>query len=175
MIFQQPSLLPWLTVAENIAFGCKIRGDTKELDQRIRHYIELMGLSGVETIHPPELSLGMAQRVSLARALMGNPEILLLDEPFRSLDTFNSIRLSNELIYLWKQEQFTAVFVTHNIEEAILLGSKIVLLSGRPTHIIDTFTIDFPHPRKASDKSSIDLRVRIFNTFKKNVEIGGPV
>lgn len=173
LIFQQPSLLPWLNVKENIAFGCKIRGDKKDLEQRTRRYIELMGLLRVETVHPPELSLGMAHRVSLARALMGNPEILLLDEPFRSLDTFNSFRLSNELIDLWKQEHFTAVFVTHNIEEAVSLGSKIVLLSGRPTHVIDAFTVDLPHPRSATDQPFINLREQIFAKFKETFNRGG--
>lgn len=172
LIFQQPSLLPWLNVEENIAFGCKIRGERDNLEERTRHYVELMGLTGVETVHPPELSLGMAHRVSLARALMGNPEILLLDEPFRSLDTFNSIRLSNELIRLWKQERFTAVFVTHDIEEAITLGNKIVLLSGRPTRVMDAFDVGLPHPRNAADEAFIKLRVRIFDKFKETFEAG---
>ncbi len=173
LIFQQPSLLPWLNVEENIAFGCKIRGEKNDLEKRTRHYIELMGLTGVETIHPPELSLGMAHRVSLARALMGNPEILLLDEPFRSLDTFNSLRLSNELIRLWKQEHFTAVFVTHDIEEAITLGNKIVLLSGRPTRVMDVFDVNLPHPRGAADETFIKLRERILKKFKETFETGG--
>lgn len=173
LIFQQPSLLPWLNVEENIAFGCKIRGEREDLEERTRQYIELMGLTGVEAVHPPELSLGMAHRVSLARALMGNPEILLLDEPFRSLDTFNSLRLSNELIRLWKQEHFTAVFVTHDIEEAVTLGNKIVLLSGRPTRVTDAFDVTLPHPRNPSDEAFVKLRERILKKFKEKYEAGG--
>jgi ABC-type nitrate/sulfonate/bicarbonate transport system ATPase subunit len=172
LLFQQPSLLPWLNVEENIAFGCKIRGELNNLNQRIRHYIELMGLSGMERIHPPELSAGMAHRVALARALIGNPEILLLDEPFRSLDTFNSLRLMNELINLWKGEHFTAVFVTHNIEEAIFMGNRIVLLGGRPTGIEEIFNIDLKHPRDITDKAFIQTRANIFAKFKETYKLG---
>ncbi|MCP5107504.1 MAG: ABC transporter ATP-binding protein [bacterium] len=173
LLFQQPSLLPWLNVEENITFGCKIRGETENLRQRTGHYIELMGLKGIEKVHPPELSLGMAHRVSLARALMGNPEILFLDEPFRSLDTFTSIRLADELINLWERERFTGVFVTHNIEEAIALGSKIVLLSGRPTAITNTFNVELDHPRSAVDEKFIELRELIFETVKNTYRVGG--
>lgn len=172
LLFQQPSLLPWLNVEENIAFGCKIRGERDNLAHRIRHYIELMGLPGMEKIHPPELSAGMAHRVSLARALIGNPEILLLDEPFRSLDTFNSLRLMNELISLWKREHFTAVFVTHNIEEAIFMGNKIVLLGGRPTGIEEIFNIDLKHPRDITDEAFIQTRATIFARFKETYKLG---
>lgn len=167
LLFQHPSLLPWLNVEENIAFGCKLRGDKDNLAERTRHYIELMGLTGMEKIHPPQLSVGMAHRVALARALIGSPDVLLLDEPFRSLDTMNSMRLLDELISLWKRGDFTAVFVTHNIEEAILLGNKIVLLGGKPTGIREIFTVPLDYPRDMAADSFMKTRATIFLKAKE--------
>jgi ABC-type nitrate/sulfonate/bicarbonate transport system ATPase subunit len=167
LLFQHPSLLPWLNVEDNIVFGCKLRGDRDNLAQRTRHYIELMGLTGVEKIHPPELSVGMAHRVALARALIGNPDVLLLDEPFRSLDTMNSMRLLDELINIWKRGNFTAVFVTHNIEEAIMLGNKIVLLGGKPTGITEIFAVDLDYPRDIAAEAFMKTRATIFLKAKE--------
>lgn len=167
LLFQQPSLLPWATVEENISFGCKIRRETSRLKERTQQSIQLMGLEGVEKNYPAELSVGMAHRVCIARALLASPDILLLDEPFRSLDTVNSIRLMNELIDIWKKEKFTAVFVTHNIEESVMLGNKIVLLGSKPTKIIETVNLDLPHPRHISDESFVAMKTMIYEKCRE--------
>ncbi len=167
ILFQQPSLLPWLSVEENIVFGCRLRGEVKNLKFRVNQLIDIMGLSGFEQNHPSEISLGMAQRVCLARALIGHPGILLLDEPFASLDTFNRTHLQEELIEFWEIEKFTAVFVTHDIDEAILMGNRIVLLGGRPSRIVEIFDIDLSYPRDVTSKVFFDIRTSILKRLKE--------
>jgi ABC-type nitrate/sulfonate/bicarbonate transport system ATPase subunit len=166
MLFQQPALIPWLNVRENVAYGCKIRGDIKEIDYRVNQFIEIMGLAGFSDSKPGQLSLGMAQRVCLARALVGHPSALLLDEPFASLDTFTQAHIQEELVNLWLSEKFTAVFVTHDIDEAIRLGTKIILLAGEPANITDIFEIDEDYPRERNHKRFKEIRVKILERFK---------
>ncbi|SDU30370.1 ABC transporter ATP-binding protein [Desulfobacula phenolica] len=166
MLFQQPTLIPWLNVKENVAYGCKLRGDTKELDYRVNQFLELMGIAGFSDAVPNQLSLGMAQRACLARALVGHPEILLLDEPFASLDTFTQAHIQEELVNLWLSEQFTAVFVTHDIDEAIRLGNKIILLAGEPANIIDIFKINTAYPRDRNASEFKKIRTKILERFK---------
>ena len=166
MLFQQPALIPWLSVKENVAYGCKIRKETKDLEYRVSQFLEIMGLAGAANVKPGQLSLGMAQRVCLARALVGRPEALLLDEPFASLDTFTQAHIQEELVNLWMSESFTAVFVTHDIDEAIRLGNKIVVLAGSPAGICDIFDIDVPYPRKEHDPVVKALRMEILDRFK---------
>jgi len=166
MLFQQPALIPWLNVKENVAYGCKIRGDTKELDYRVNQFLEIMGLAGFSDSKPGRLSLGMAQRVCLARALVGHPRALLLDEPFASLDTFTQAHIQEELVNLWLSEQFTAVFVTHDIDEAIRLGNKIILLGGEPANITDIFKINEEYPRDRNHPRFKEIRVKILERFK---------
>lgn len=158
LIFQKPSLLPWLTVRENIAFGCTVRGDKKQLRERTQKYINLVGLNGFENIHPSELSVGMAQRVSLARALMAEVKVLLLDEPFGSLDTFNRSRLQGELIQIWQERRFTTILVTHDIDEALAVGQKIIFLGGRPCSVQSIYDIDLPYPRDISSHDFFQVR-----------------
>ncbi len=169
MLFQQPSLLPWLTVRENIAFGCHLRGDTEELDYRTGQFIEMMGLYGHDDKYPAQLSVGQAQRVCLARALIGHPDVLLLDEPFGALDTLTRTRLQEELINIWQSEQFTAMFVTHDIEEAILLGCKVVLLGGYPTTVKDIFAINLAYPRRITDERFFRTKSMIIDRFREVV------
>lgn len=168
MLFQQPTLIPWLTVEENVAYGCKIRKDFHRLDYRVAQFIEITGLSGFERSRPGELSLGMAQRACLARALVGHPEILIMDEPFASLDTFTRAHIQEEMVNLWLSEQFTVVFVTHDIDEAILMGNRVVLLGGSPVGIIETFDINLPYPRDLDHPLFKDLRRDILNRFKRS-------
>jgi ABC-type nitrate/sulfonate/bicarbonate transport system ATPase subunit len=167
LLFQQPSLLPWLNVIDNISFGCKLRKDTVNLDQRIKYFVDLIGLNGFENNYPHELSMGMACRVSLARALIGRPQVLLLDEPFVSLDTFNRTRMQQELINIWQKEQFTAVFVTHDIDESIILGNKVVLLGGKPCSIRKIIDIKTPYPRKIFDRQLALKRTHIIMQLEK--------
>jgi len=166
MLFQQPALIPWLNVRENVAYGCKIRGDTEELDYRVNQFLEIMGIVGFAESKPGQLSLGMAQRVCLARALVGHPRALLLDEPFASLDTFTQAHIQEELVNLWMSEQFTAVFVTHDIDEAIFLGNKIILLGGEPANITDTFEIKEDYPRNRNHPRFKEIRNKILKRFK---------
>ncbi len=169
LMFQEPALLPWLNVSENIMFGCKIRGDNLNLSERVARYIKRINLIGFESYMPFELSAGMCQRVCLAQSLIGKPEILLLDEPFGALDPFTRGMLQDELINLWKTRNFTAVFVTHDIEEAILLGSKILLMGGTPTRIMDTIENPLSHPRDVLKKSFLKMKSDIIEKFRHSL------
>lgn len=168
MLFQQPTLIPWMSVKENVAYGCKLRGDTDRLNYRVNQFLEIMGLGGFADDKPNQLSLGMAQRACLARALVGHPEILLMDEPFASLDTFTQSHIQEEMINLWLSEQFTAVFVTHDIDEAIRLGNKIILLAGEPATIKDTFIIDEQYPRDRNNERFKEIQAMIIDRFKNS-------
>ena len=168
ILFQQPTLIPWLNVKENVAYGCKLRGDTQQLDYRVRQFLEIMGLAGFSDAKPNQLSLGMAQRACLARALVGHPDILLLDEPFASLDTFTQAHIQEEMVNLWLSEQFTAVFVTHDIDEAIRLGNKIILLAGEPANIKDIFKINVEYPRDRNNPKFKEIRTKILERFKNS-------
>lgn len=167
ILFQQPSLLPWLTVEENIVFGCKMRGELENLDERAGQMIEIMGLKGFENVRPHELSLGMAQRACLARALIGHPQILILDEPFSALDTFTRNYLQQMLIRFWQSEKFTVVFVTHDINEAILLGNRIFLLGRRPCRLVGTFDVNLHYPRDIASRPYMLIRTNILQRFRK--------
>ncbi len=168
-VFQQPCLLPWLNVEENIAFGCKLRGELTHLAYRVDQFIELIGLSGFNTLYPDEISVGMACRVALARALIGRPEILLIDEPFGALDIFTRSRLQEEMINIWMSEQFTVVLVTHDIDEAILMGNKIVLLGGTPCSIIDVIENHLEYPRRITDETFFRTKTTIISKLKKSL------
>jgi len=167
MIFQNPTLLPWLNIKENILFGCRLRKDIDNINERISKYIDLMGLKGFEKEFPKNLSSGMAQRVSFARSMINKPDILLLDEPFTALDFYNRSRLQAELIRNWLFEKYTIIFVTHNIDEAILLGRHIVLLGNTPTNIVKIYEVDLKYPRNLNNKELYDLRIKIQNQFEK--------
>ncbi len=168
MLFQQPALIPWLTVEQNVAYGCKLRGDVDNLEYRVMQFLEIMGLLGYAKEKPDELSMGMAHRTCLARALVGLPKILLLDEPFAALDTFTQSHIHEELVNLWLSEQFSTVFVTHDIDEAIFLGNKIVLLGSEPASIQKIFEIDEQYPRDMSSSAFKDIRKEILGRFKKS-------
>ena len=168
MLFQQPTLIPWLNVEENVAYGCELRGDTKELDYRVHQFLEIMGIEEFSHAKPNQLSLGMAQRACLARALVGLPDILLLDEPFASLDTFTQAHIQEEMVNLWLAEQFTAVFVTHDIDEAIRMGNKIILLAGEPATIQDIFEINEDYPRDRNNPGFKAIRKEIMEKFKNS-------
>ncbi|MEW6427427.1 MAG: ABC transporter ATP-binding protein [Thermodesulfobacteriota bacterium] len=175
MLFQQPSLLPWLDVHDNIAFGCRLRRETADLDYQVGQFIEMMGLCGCARFFPAELSVGQAQRVCLARALIGHPVLLLMDEPFSALDTLTRTRLQEELTNIWQSEQFTAVLVTHDIEEAVLLGNRVVLLGGRPTTVRDVFDIALPYPRRITDEAFFHTKRTILARFKEVVARPKPI
>lgn len=165
VVFQEPSLLPWLTVEKNIALGLEIRGVHDGSAGRVKALIDLMGLRGFERHYPAQMSGGMAQRVAIARALVNDPDLLLLDEPFGALDAFTRMRLQDELLRVWSRQQLTTVFVTHDIDEAVYLGSRVVVLTQRPGRIARIFNVGLRRPRDRTSPEFIRLSGMIAKEF----------
>jgi NitT/TauT family transport system ATP-binding protein len=148
IVFQHFGLLPWKSVVDNVAFGLRIAGAPREMiAERLDHYIQLVGLAGFENHYPYQLSGGMQQRVGLARALAIDPEILLMDEPFASVDAQTREVLQEELLQLHERERKTMIFITHSIDEAIILGDRVAVMASRPGRIKEILTVDFARPR----------------------------
>ena len=160
-VFQERGVFPWLTVEGNIDFGLS-RLPRAERDKRIAHYVKMVGLQGFEKTYPQELSGGMKQRLEVARALAVNPDMLLLDEPFGALDSITRLIMRAELLRIWEAERKTTVFVTHDIDEAVQLADRIVVMSARPATIQQIVNIDIPHPRDISSPRYLELRDGIF-------------
>jgi NitT/TauT family transport system ATP-binding protein len=167
MVFQNFGLLPWLTVSQNIELGLEARSkDSAYRKAQVDRYITKVGLEGYEEAYPRELSGGMKQRVGLARALAIEPSLLLMDEPFSSLDVLTSINLRNELLDIWSDRENvvnTMIMVTHNIEEAIELSDRILILSNRPGKIAGELKIDLPRPRRKRDPLFSEYVDRVFS------------
>jgi ABC-type nitrate/sulfonate/bicarbonate transport system ATPase subunit len=160
MISQQGSVFPWLTVRENLMFG--LNGHAPANKAEIAdHYAGIVGLKGFESSYPHELSGGMLKRAELARALVVKPEILYMDEPFSALDALMSLRMRNELLRILAKERHTVMLITHDVEEAIHVADRILVLSPRPTRIQAVFEVPFPHPRRLSSPQAQELRVAI--------------
>jgi len=172
-VFQDSSLLLWRTVVDNVILGLELQGiDKREARKKAEHYIALVGLKGFEQHYPHELSGGMQQRVNLARALIVDPEILLMDEPFASLDAQTREIMQAELLKMWRQTRKTVIFVTHQIEEAIYLSDRVVVFSARPAKIREIVKINLPRPRSLTVKRSqtfLDLADRVWNLIQDEV------
>jgi NitT/TauT family transport system ATP-binding protein len=156
-VFQERGVFPWLTVEGNIGFGLFKLSD-QERQQRIAYYIKLVGLGGFEEAYPSELSGGMKQRLEVARALAVNPDMLYLDEPFGALDSITRHTMRGELLRIWETERKTIVFVTHDIDEAVQLADRVMVMSARPAVIQQVVNIDIPHPRHISSPQYLELR-----------------
>lgn len=167
MVFQNFALLPWLTVFQNVELGIAARTKDKALaKKRASFYIDKVGLDGYEEAYPRELSGGMKQRVGLARALAVEPEVLLMDEPFSSLDALTSINLRDELIDIWNEPDtpvHTLVMVTHMIEEALEMADRILVLSARPGHLVGDLAVGMPRPRNKRDPQFLDYFDKVFS------------
>jgi NitT/TauT family transport system ATP-binding protein len=152
LVFQHFGLFPWMTVEDNVAYGLRVQGVKKtERNERAARYIEMVGLKGFEAKFPYQLSGGMQQRVGLARALTIEPEVLLMDEPFASVDAQTREILQEQLLQIWETNRRTMVFITHSIEEAILMGDRVAVLSTRPGRVKEIIPIPFGHPRRIAE------------------------
>ncbi|RNF40149.1 ABC transporter ATP-binding protein [Planococcus salinus] len=158
IIFQEPRLMPWLNVIDNIGFGVKQKTDKLS---EAKAYIDLVGLAGSEKLYPKDLSGGMAQRVSIARALITNPEVLLLDEPFSALDAFTKMQLQDLLLNIWNQYRSSIFLVTHDIDEALYLCDRIFILRGQPGEVYKELTVDVQKPRTRGDEELAKMKGQI--------------
>ena len=170
-VFQHFGLFPWMTVENNVAYGLRVQGVGKaERLERARRYIELVGLDGFAEKYPYQLSGGMQQRVGLARALSMEPEVLLMDEPFASVDAQTREILQEQLLEIWETQRRTMVFITHSIEEAILMGDRVAVLSTRPGRVKEIIDIPFGHPRNINeiflDERFAELRNQVWNQLR---------
>ncbi len=173
MVFQDQGLLPWLTVLDNIGLGLELQGVSKVTRHaQVLEFMKRVKLDGFESYYPHELSGGMRQRVALARAFLTSPDILLMDEPFGALDAQTRIILQEELLNIWRMEQKTVLFVTHDIDEAILLSDRIIVLTDRPGKIKKIFDVPLGRPRELhlkDDPRFIEIRWQIWNLLEKEV------
>lgn len=166
-IFQEYSTMPWLTVEENIRFGLDIKHTSKELaDQKVEEYLEVVGLTKYRKYYPDQLSASMLQRVVIARAFATEPELLLMDEPYGQLDIELRFKLEDELLSLWKRNGITVIFITHNIEEAVYLGERILVLTNKPTTIKKEIKNNLPRPRDIASKDFVELRNKVTDLIK---------
>ena len=176
VVFQQYALFPWLTVKKNVEFGLKLKGLSKdECDSIAMKYQKMVELEKFADSYPKELSGGMKQRVAIARAYAMNPEVLLMDEPFGALDAQTRTQLQTELLKAWQEENKTCFFVTHDIEEAIVLATRVVIMSARPGRIKEVVDIDIPYPRDQETKMSerfIELKNHIWGqVYQEYLEV----
>jgi NitT/TauT family transport system ATP-binding protein len=165
LVFQENNLFPWLSLIDNACFGLEMQGVARaERESRCRAWIERVGLTGREKAYPHELSSGMKQRVALIRAFLSDPAVLLLDEPFAALDYQTRLLMQQDLLELWEGSQRSIVFVTHDVDEAIFLSDRILVLSNRPSTVIEELEVTAPRPRSAVSAPSpetVELKRRI--------------
>lgn len=176
VVFQQYALFPWKTVIKNVEFGLKLRGLNKEeRRKKAEHYLDLVGLKDFANAYPKELSGGMKQRVAIARAYAVEPEVLLMDEPFGALDAQTRAQLQEELLKTWQKEQKTCFFITHDVDEAVILAQRVVIMSARPGRIKEIIDVDIPYPRDQStklDERFIEIKNEIWSkVYREYLEV----
>lgn len=159
MVFQDPTLFPWLTVKDNVDFSGAVQGNKKS--GRAEELIELVGLNGFENSYPHQLSGGMAQRVAIIRTMIHEPELFLLDEPLGALDAFTRINMQEEILRIWQQNKHTMIMITHDVDEAIVMSNRVVILSANPGTIKNVIEIDLPYPRNRTDDN--------FNAYRNQI------
>jgi NitT/TauT family transport system ATP-binding protein len=170
-VFQDNGVFPWLTVEQNIGFGIA-RRPPQEQQETVRHYVQMVGLTGFEKAYPRELSGGMRQRVEIARALAPNPEIIYMDEPFGALDFITRLKMRADLTRIWQEEKKTILFVTHDIEESVQLADRVVILSARPGTVRKEIRVDLPRPRDLDSQEYLEVRDEIFHTIGMSLKVG---
>ncbi|MDQ3810034.1 MAG: ABC transporter ATP-binding protein [Chloroflexota bacterium] len=159
MVFQEHGIFPWLTVIDNVAFGLEMQGvPGRERRARARTFLAQVGLQDVAGAYPHELSVGMRQRVAIARAFLTDPELLLMDEPFSALDAQSKLVLQEELLRIWRDHQKTVIYVTHDIEEAVLLGDRVLVMGGHPGRVRETIQVPLGRPRNLRDREQPQVR-----------------
>jgi ABC-type nitrate/sulfonate/bicarbonate transport system ATPase subunit len=164
LIFQEHALYPWLTIGKNVGFGLELASVPKsEREVRIFEVLQKVGLKGFEDYYPHQLSGGMRQRASIARALIMNPDVLLLDEPYGALDAMTRLSMQNELINIWEGSGKTMLLITHDIDEAIYLSDRVFIMSARPGQIIDEVKVDIDRPRNRNGKRFVEIRQQIMD------------
>ncbi len=163
VVFQKPTLFPWLTVEKNIGFSLDVQGKLKGNEDKVQRMIDVIGLQKFKDDYPAQLSGGMAQRVSLVRTLINEPEILLLDEPLGALDAFTRMNMQDEILSIWEQRRQLALMVTHDVDEAIYMGTRVLVMDANPGRVVADIKIDLPFPRDRSSDEFIKYRVEILN------------
>ena len=163
VVFQKPTLFPWLTVENNIGFSLEMQGKLKGNEHKVQRMIDVIGLQKFKDDYPGQLSGGMAQRVALVRTLINEPEILLLDEPLGALDAFTRMRMQDEILNIWAEKKQLALMVTHDVDEAIYMGTRVLVMDANPGRIVADIKIDEAFPRDRSSDEFIKYRVDILN------------
>ena len=166
-VFQEPTCLPWRTVRENVAYGMEIKHFAKEkVKERVDYMLDLVGLGSTQNLYPNQVSASMVQRITVARAFAVDPDLLLMDEPYGQLDIKLRFYLEDELVRIWQTLGNTIIFVTHNIEEAVYLAERILVLSNKPTHIRAEVEVDLPRPRNLVDPKFVEIRRHVTDLIR---------
>ena len=163
MMFQKATLFPWLTVYDNIAFSLRMQGKLKGNEEKVENMIKIIGLENFRDDYPGQLSGGMAQRVALVRSLINEPPILLLDEPLGALDAFTRMNMQDEILKIWQEKQQLAIMVTHDVDEAIYMGTRVLVMDAHPGRVIADIKIEQPFPRDRSSREFVEYRNDILN------------